>query len=442
MVVAMIAALMLTLTVGASSPPQSPDVAFLKKQLMDPDELVRLKAAKVLGTLGASAKDALSALEFLTKDDDEDVRYVATQAITKIKAALKVVEETDAVKSLSINSINIVDSDKDVRAKAASELTKLLRSSDPLIRSKAAQALSLAGIEGEIALVDLRALTKDEEPLVRQEARKALTNIEAALAKQHALQVAERLQPLLERLGSFRPNERDDALRELSAMGEEGKGATEAVLQLLFDPRRRTDPTTVLSTLEKIHPQIHDDVATLVLDKDPRRKAEAVSNLGRMGSEAKDCFGLIFYLLKMSLTSDEPGLRALRGLDMGGSYSRSNNPFLGSLRAIDPTNPELVKFVLETVTSRGSDPRQFLRDQAIKMMMDMVNEGSVEPKIAVQRLITLIHEPRYTIEIIDLLGSLHEEATEALPSINKYKFHSVKEVRDAAARAIKSIQQP
>jgi HEAT repeat protein len=65
------------------------DVAKFIKQLKSKDEIVRLKAAKSLGKLGADAKDAIPALTDALKDDDDDVRSVAKAALAKIKAAIK-----------------------------------------------------------------------------------------------------------------------------------------------------------------------------------------------------------------------------------------------------------------------------------------------------------------------------------------------------------------
>lgn len=65
-----------------------PEVEKLIKQLSDPDETVRLKAAKELGKLKEKAKDAIPALTLATKDADEDVRSVAKKALAAVKEAV------------------------------------------------------------------------------------------------------------------------------------------------------------------------------------------------------------------------------------------------------------------------------------------------------------------------------------------------------------------
>lgn len=60
-------------------------VAVYVRDLSDPDEAVRLRAAKSLAKLGPAARPALSALQAAARNDpDEDVRRVATDAMARI----------------------------------------------------------------------------------------------------------------------------------------------------------------------------------------------------------------------------------------------------------------------------------------------------------------------------------------------------------------------
>ncbi len=59
----------------------------LIQNLNNPDELVRLKAAKDLAKLGPAAKAALPALQKLLQDPDDDVRRVVANAIERIRSS-------------------------------------------------------------------------------------------------------------------------------------------------------------------------------------------------------------------------------------------------------------------------------------------------------------------------------------------------------------------
>jgi HEAT repeat protein len=54
--------------------------------LSDLDERIRFNAARALEKLGPAAKPAKEALEKALRDEDEDVRYWASEALKNIKA--------------------------------------------------------------------------------------------------------------------------------------------------------------------------------------------------------------------------------------------------------------------------------------------------------------------------------------------------------------------
>lgn len=87
-------ALALAPSTMSADDPNPDDVAELIAHLKDPDETVRLKAAKELGKLKAKAKPALETLGKVAESDpDEDVRSVAKMS----RAAIRDASETDPV---------------------------------------------------------------------------------------------------------------------------------------------------------------------------------------------------------------------------------------------------------------------------------------------------------------------------------------------------------
>lgn len=100
---------------AATTGQEKADVETLVKQLKDKDEFARLKAAKLLGKLGAEAKSALPALTELLKDEDIDVRAVARNAIEAIRSG------TGTVKKGALDDIL-----RELRGKSANAKTKAL----------------------------------------------------------------------------------------------------------------------------------------------------------------------------------------------------------------------------------------------------------------------------------------------------------------------------
>src|SRR5437016_1499658 len=93
------------------------DLTVLVKQLKDKDEVVRLKAAKALGKLGAEAREVLPDLFFAADDPDPDVRVVAKQAIKNIQEDVKI---ADRKKKLPVLERNVKDAKSgDAKTRAA-----------------------------------------------------------------------------------------------------------------------------------------------------------------------------------------------------------------------------------------------------------------------------------------------------------------------------------
>ena len=68
-------------------PNEKPSEAIFKVyalDLQDPDESIRLRAAKVLGKFGPAATSTLPALEATLSDPDSDVRRAVTDAMNRI----------------------------------------------------------------------------------------------------------------------------------------------------------------------------------------------------------------------------------------------------------------------------------------------------------------------------------------------------------------------
>src|SRR5262249_29510004 len=103
------------------------DVIALAKQLRDPDAVVRLKAAKMLGTLGLKARDALSALRIVSDDDDVDVKNVARQAVKDIIEAVAAEERKESLVALDKTIAEAKSDDAKTRAEALVKLTTQAR---------------------------------------------------------------------------------------------------------------------------------------------------------------------------------------------------------------------------------------------------------------------------------------------------------------------------
>ncbi len=136
--------------------PDSTLLPRLIKDLQNPDESVRLRAAKELGKLGVAARDAIPALQNALKDADEDVRRVANSSLKAIHAATPI--------------------DNPVQ-----RLIRDLQNPDESVRLRAAKELGRIGPSAYEAIPYLEKLTRDSDEDVRRVATTALARVTEAI---------------------------------------------------------------------------------------------------------------------------------------------------------------------------------------------------------------------------------------------------------------------
>ncbi len=166
----------------------------LSKVLAGQNKTIAAGALRVLGDLGAPAKQAVSGMIPLLQDSDAKVRLMAAEAVWKVdrqaQAVVPVlVEGLKNQKSWEIRGNSaFVLSQMGPEAKAAiPALIEALKDQYEDIRQLVVDALGRMGPEAKAAVPALQAALKDEEVQVRQKAAAALQKIqgeEATAARQ------------------------------------------------------------------------------------------------------------------------------------------------------------------------------------------------------------------------------------------------------------------
>jgi HEAT repeat protein len=412
---------------------ESTSVAKLIKQLKDSDEVVRLKAAKSLGKLGADAKDAIPALTQALKDTDEDVRSVAKAALAKIREAVKRDEQESSLRRLARNLKLVKSKDQSERLAAIRALARMLEDDDELVRTKAVKALGEAGLESKGIRKEIASATKDPDQGVRSAARKALAQIDEALGGQEQEELRKKLMPHLRALKSKRIKTRLKALEAIGEMGEKACDASSAVVLALLDSNKALNDAG-LDTLEKINPDIHKHILTMIVDNLENNKVQAAEALGKLGARAKPTipFLIRFYQLQVA------------------QYNHSfDEAILTALKTIDPKDKSVQTVILYAVrfsrtSVRPDNPNfvydSFTRQLAITMTLDLIKQEIIKPKLAVKPLVSALTDPQNRIAAIQALGSLGVEAGGAIPILTRLKKDQNAEIRKAATAALKKIK--
>jgi HEAT repeat protein len=426
--------------VGGAVPQTKDDVPKLIKELKDKDEIVRLKAAKALGKLGADAKDAIPALTEALKDSDEDVRSVAKQALAKIKEVVQASEKSDTLVLLAQHLKDTKSVDTDVRSKAILGLAKLLKTDDETVRSTAAKALGEAGLAAQPVLKELNDSAKDPVEGVRREARKAISAIETAIAEEQKAKTLEKLAPLLKDLKDKNPAVRQKAIESIAEMGADASAASEQLINALNDKAPAVQQSA-LDALEKVNPALHKPVLTLLVDMNFQTKMDAVKELGKLGSDAKPAIPLLlrFYQSQSQYDPRNPypywqhwcGVEILVSLNAIDSESKD---FLATLTNAISINKE------STHPQRNGFLDSKVRQKAIDLALELVKSKKLDASKTVKPLVSALADKSCRVQAIKALGELGVDAKDAIPDLTKLKTDSDKDTREAAIDALKKIQ--
>jgi HEAT repeat protein len=223
--------------------PEAIDTVQLKQRinrlianLKLPDAEDRATAARAMGQIGASAREAAPALVAALNDQHGDVRGSAATALGSIRPVAK--EVVHALLS------SLEDQDARVRSSAATALGRirlaakevvhallsLLEDHDPGVRSAAAAALGNIGPEAEEVAPALLSLLEDQDARVRSSAVDALSKVE--------LMIDEVVPRFMAALNDQSARVRISAIGALSKAGLLTDGVVSALVTALKDQDR------------------------------------------------------------------------------------------------------------------------------------------------------------------------------------------------------------
>lgn len=427
------------------------DVPALIKQLKDPDEINRFKAAKALGKLGVDAEEAIPALTKATKDTDEDVRRAAKQSLEKIKAAVSSAGRKEAMDAIEEHSRILKGGDPTAVAKAIEGLCKMLKSADEIVRLSAVKAIGEGGSASKEALVTLKELAKDDDEAVREYAKKAIGKVTSAVNSERRKKALEVLAPLLKDLKSAVPGTKMHALEEIAKLGADAKEASQDVVQAMLDPYAAVGETAAI-TLEKINPELQKPVLTVMVDQNSTSRREAIRSIGQMRGDGRAALPLLLFCVRYGSMEGLPSGR-WPGSGEKARFPRATprvNPHqsywveaLQAMCEVAPDDKTTVKIVVDLVSAPVAPmtPYTYGRTSTRAVALDLLGKVEVEPKVAVGALIAALNDPYHQARVIEDLIRHGAEAKDALPALRRLKFSTSATIREAAGRAIEKIEE-
>jgi len=358
----------------------------LRKRLKEAKAGERFPLVQALGRLGEAARPALADLLPLAETKDPVERFVARQALARIRpddASFKLVAD--------------------------------LLADAPEVRSPVARFLAEAGPKAAAAAPALRKAMEDPEPLVRLDAAVALWRI---ARDEKALPVA------LAVLDDPTPATRFTAALEIGhRFASEGKAAVPALRALLWDDAQDVR-TEAASALGRIGPAAKDAVPALValLADDDREELHSAASeaLGLIGPAAREAVPT----LKRRLEHGDAYVRACAGLALWHiAEDAAGEKALAAV--LDDRNYRARITAAEALARMGNHPR------AVPVLLQALQpagfhdggQGANREYMAARAL-----------------GRLGTKAKAALPALRALLDREDVDLRDEAATAVRRIE--
>jgi HEAT repeat protein len=350
--------------------------------------------------------------------------------------------------------------------------TRALNHEDTRIRIEAAEDLGRMGPAAADAVPALLGLWEDANPLIRVAAARAVAGIDPKNEKAVPL--------LIEALKDEAARVRKKAVESLGDLGPSARSAVPALVKTARDP----DPPVswaAIDALGQIGPDAEPAVPALVEAlKDRSTRGAAVDSLGQIGRKARAAIPALLEVLKGEDVSVRwgaacalvriggPGARAGVRFLLEATRIPGNNLFDATMILTAPSSGEALPELLDaardpalrdTAVTITRDVSLYLKKKDMPEVRGLLRDSDpgvrcvtawvlyagqvmeIKEVIAVQREGLTAADPWARRQAAHFLGSLGPAAKEAAPALNAALEDRDEGVRDAAAKALKSIHQ-
>jgi hypothetical protein len=138
------------------------------------------------------------------------------------------------------------------------------------------------------------------------------------------------------------------AVEALASRGEAASLATRALCEATINPAKEVS-RSALQALEKVAPQIHEPVFTLVVDGEYVNHRKAISALRRLKGQAKPAMPVLLFEVKKCLVDLDAAVRGVPGSVNWGGITLVDviNDILNGICEIAPEDPEGLAIIID-----------------------------------------------------------------------------------------------
>lgn len=228
------------------------------------------------------------------------------------------------------------------------------------------------------------------------------------------------------------PKIRIKAANELGKIGSDAADVSKELCDALLDSNPAVG-LAVYNALEKVRPDLHKPIAKIMLDMNSEKRAEGVADLGTMAADAKPAsFFLVTLLTRMA--AEDVAKKRIGKLEV----RTVQNTAYEALRRIALDDPEVVKQIkaLAGPAMRSTGHRH----NAMEFLIAWAAEEEDRRKELLPLIKSGLETPGLELAHINLAGAYGALSKDFLPALKKYKLSSNTTIRDAATKAVESIE--
>jgi HEAT repeat protein len=218
------------------------------------------------------------------------------------------------------------------------------------------------------------------------------------------------------------PRKRADAAEELGRLGTAARDAARPLCELCSDGSTRA-ARAAIDAIEKIRPDLHRHLVAVVVEQDDRRRDVAFSALAALKDEANPATPLVLRYVRV------------KAAQFAASDSCPAGAFT-CLTAIAADDPAIYSPLVGIIRQY---PNSALAGGCLKTLTRLADNRNEFAGKLTPYLISALSGPN-KLTAIRCLGSLGPYARDALPQLRKFRFDGSEEIRTAASEALRLVE--
>jgi hypothetical protein len=238
----------------------------------------------------------------------------------------------------------------------------------------------------------------------------------------------DKLEALARELKSTDAQVRIKAARELGKLGPKAADVSKELCDAVLDPNLAVSKAA-FQALEKVQPELHKPLTKLVFNKTLRIRLEGAKELAKLGTDAEPAAFLIVSTLAKSVA----GAR-----ETNKEAERVEGEIFAALLKIGSEDPEVIR-VLKTLA--GPDTAAIgTRARAMELLMDWAAGDDDRRKEMLPLIKSGLETPGLEAPCCGYAARYGALSKDLLPTLKLFQFSRVAAAREAALRAIVTIE--